>query len=178
MLCTQLLEAVRYLHEDANVIHNDFKCSNVIVCDSVIEPMVPSTSAQDTCNVQIVVIDFGKVTTVENGKTYHLNSIEKLDYLHRYPHIAQEVIEGITKQTVRSDIYSIGGILHKVLDLGTVIQNQVKNLLVVQHKCQWELQMKRKFEGREPNISGYHLAIIIDELALRDWWLPTSLPHR
>ena len=129
MLCTQLLEAVRYLHEDANVIHNDLKCNNVIVCDSVIEPTVPSLSAQDTCNVQIVVIDFGKATTLENGKTYHLNSIEKLDYLHRYPHIAPEVIEGITKQTVRSDIYSIGGILHKVLDHGTVIQNQVKKKL-------------------------------------------------
>ena len=39
------------------------------------------------------------------------------------------MIEGITKQTVRSDIYSIGGILHKVLDHGTVIQNQVKKKL-------------------------------------------------
>ena len=90
ILCTQLLEAVHYLHEDANVIHNDLKCS---VCDSLVEPTMPSMSAQNTCIVQIVVIDFGKATTVENGKTYHLNSIEK--YLHRYPHIAPEVIEGI-----------------------------------------------------------------------------------
>ena len=102
ILCTQLLEAVRYLHEDVNVIHNDLKCSNVVVCDSLIEPTMPSMSAQNTCDVQIVVIDFGKATTVENGKTYHLNSIEKLDYLHCYPHIAPEVIEGINKQGVTS----------------------------------------------------------------------------
>ena len=66
---------------------------------------------------------------MENGKTYHLNSIEKLDYLHHYPHIAPEVIEGINKQTVRSDVYSIGGILRKVLDHGTVTQTDVRKKL-------------------------------------------------
>lgn len=129
ILCTQLLEAIRYLHEEAKVIHNDLMCSNIVVCDSLIETPMPSTSAQNTCNVQIVVIDFGTATTIENGKTYHLNSIERLDYLHRYPHIAPEVIEGVTKQTVMSDINSIGGILHKVADHGTVIQTSVKQQL-------------------------------------------------
>ena len=51
ILCTRLLEAVRYLHEDVNVIHNDLKYSSVVVCDSLIEPTLPSMSAQDTCNV-------------------------------------------------------------------------------------------------------------------------------
>lgn len=43
--------------------------------------------------------------------------------------LAPEVIEGVTKQTVMSDIYSIGGILHEVADHGTVIQTLVKQQL-------------------------------------------------
>ena len=70
MLCIQLMEAVRYLHDDVKELHNDLKCNNVIVCDSVAEQPVPSSS--ERC-VQIMIIDFGKATMVDNGKHYHLN---------------------------------------------------------------------------------------------------------
>lgn len=44
MLCIQLMEAVRYLHDDVKVLHNDLKCNNVLVCDSVADPPAPSSS--------------------------------------------------------------------------------------------------------------------------------------
>ena len=44
MLCIQLMEAVRYLHDDVKVLHDDLKCNNILVCDSVAEQPVPSSS--------------------------------------------------------------------------------------------------------------------------------------
>ena len=126
MLCTQLVEAIRYLHEEVKVLHNDLKCNNVIVCDSITNLPGPSTSAENMCDVQVVVIDFGKATTVDSGKTLHLNPIEKSEYIRRFPHIAPELLEGVTAQTTMSDMYSLGGILHKVLDKGTVVSAQIK----------------------------------------------------
>lgn len=57
-----------------------------------------------------MIIDFGKATSIENAKYYWLNDIEKVEYTRCYSHTASEVIEGITKQTKKSDIYAAGGI--------------------------------------------------------------------
>ncbi len=50
-------------------------------------------------------IDFGKATTVNDGRKYSLSDTEKAEYTQRYPHLAPEVIDGITRQTKWSDIY-------------------------------------------------------------------------
>ena len=63
---TQLLEAINYLHEEAKILHNDIKCNNILVAQSF--------SASE--NYQIVLIDFGKATSISESKRYHLNSIE------------------------------------------------------------------------------------------------------
>ena len=57
--------------------------------------------------MQLVVIDFGKATTVERGKRYHLSESEKAEYIRRYSHIAPEVVEGLTKQSKMSDMYAV-----------------------------------------------------------------------
>lgn len=99
MLCSQLTEAVDYLHGEANILHNDIKGDNVLITQS-------SSQAID-CKFQVVLVDFGKATKVVNAKRYKLTAFEKKEYLQKYPHIAPEVIEGETKQSIQSDIYSV-----------------------------------------------------------------------
>lgn len=72
------------------MLHNDLKANNVIVCDSMCASQVPSSSG--VIRLQIVLIDFGKATIIDQGRRYNLNSLEKSEHTCRYPHIAPEVI--------------------------------------------------------------------------------------
>lgn len=68
-LCAQLLEAIKYLHEEAYILHNDIKSNNVLVAQS----------NRDQCKYQVVLIDFGKATGIQESKRYHLSDVEKID---------------------------------------------------------------------------------------------------
>ena len=119
LLCAQIAEAVRYLHDEVKILHNDLKCNNVVICDNISEVARSSTSAYSS-RVQIVLIDFGKATSTDKGKTYKLNNIEKFQYTTKFPHMAPEVIEGLSPQSKMSDIYSLGRIFYKVHDHVTI----------------------------------------------------------
>ena len=123
MLCIQFMEGIRYLHDDVKVLRNDLKCNNILVCDSVAEPPVPSST--ETC-VQIVIINFGKATSVENGKHYRLSEIEKAEYTRCYSHISPEVIERLSRQTTMSDMYAVGGILECVVSSGILTTYEIR----------------------------------------------------
>ena len=56
LFCTLLVEAARYLHNDVCVLHNDITTSNILV------------TSND--RYHIVVIDFGKATTIPQAKFY------------------------------------------------------------------------------------------------------------
>ena len=64
----------------------------------------------------MVLVDFGKATKVVNAKRYKLTAFEKKEYFQKYPHIAPEVIEGETKQSTQSDIYSVGRLFYRIKD--------------------------------------------------------------
>ena len=72
ILCSELVEAIRYLHDDANVIHNDLKTDNVVLSNSFTQQGLHSS-----LNVQVVVIDFGKATEKDKGRLYTLNFHEE-----------------------------------------------------------------------------------------------------
>ena len=75
-LCAQIMDALHYLHEEALIIHNDLTGSNILVTDSLTEGD----------SIQIVIIDFGKATSIDKGKILHLSSIEKAEYIRNFPH--------------------------------------------------------------------------------------------
>ena len=102
--------AHKYLHEEANVLHNDIKPNNVLVAQS----------NGDHCKYQVILIDFGKATSIQDSKRYHLNVIEQTEYCRNFPHIAPEVVEGETKQTKSSDIYAFGKLLFRVSNQGVI----------------------------------------------------------
>lgn len=65
---------------------------------------------------QLSHLDFGKATPIENDRKCRLSDSEKAEYAKKYPHIAPEVVSGLTSWTVSSDIYSAGRIMQYVLD--------------------------------------------------------------
>ena len=71
MLCSELAEAIQYLH-DVHIIHNDLKADNVVLSNSFTQQ-----SLHLNLNVQIVVVDFGKATEKD---LYTLNFHEKQQY--------------------------------------------------------------------------------------------------
>ena len=98
MFGTQLVEAVQYLHMEVDVLHNDITSNNILV-----------THNKD--NYHIVLVDFGKATKLAEAKIYHLTEAEQQKYILNYPHIAPEVIYGRNKQSIYSNMFSVGGVL-------------------------------------------------------------------
>ena len=105
--CSQLIEAVSYIHDDVQILHNDIKPDNIL--------LAADPSASD-CKYQIVLSDFSKATPILQGRQYHFSDSEKARYLSKYPHIAPEVVHGESKQSTFSDIYAIGMLFSKLLD--------------------------------------------------------------
>lgn len=97
-IVSQLSDALLYLH-DKNILHNDLKSDNiVIVC----------VSNGSFCPV---IIDFGKACLLKDGKKKVLSTNEKALYYKEHYHIAPEVIEGISPQSIKSDVYSLGVVI-------------------------------------------------------------------
>ena len=126
LFCVQIMEALRYLHDDVSLLHNDLKCNNILVCDDM------SSHHQA---FQIIVIDFGKATSVDGGRTFSLTESDKAEHYSLYAHIPPEVIEGVSSQTTMSDIYSAGCII-KCVSNNSIRHDDVKLALnVVVMKC-------------------------------------------
>lgn len=103
ILCGQLFEAVAYLHNEKNILHNDIKVNNILITSSVTYQ-------------QIVLVDFGKAIHMKNAKRYSLSEYERREYIRKFPHIAPEIIEGETKQSVKGDMFAVGLVLYKLID--------------------------------------------------------------
>ena len=114
ILTGQLMEALRYLHMEAKCVHNDIKPDNILI--TAAEQDLPSTSRADLPDFQyqIVLIDFGKATTIRQKCCLQLTQDERAVYKRKYPHIAAEVIDGITSYSAKSDMFSVGRVLQKV----------------------------------------------------------------
>lgn len=74
------------------------------------------SSAFQSTYFSIVLIDFGKASLIDHGKSYCLTWIERAEYARKYPHLAPELIDGNAKQNKKTDIFSAGVILHRVID--------------------------------------------------------------
>ncbi len=49
-LCAQIMEALHYLHEDVDILHNDLSASNSLVVDSITESINPRLVCTDCTN--------------------------------------------------------------------------------------------------------------------------------
>ena len=119
IICMQLLQAVEHVHNRES-LHNDIKSDNILITSAPYGSTVgksiagPSTESQD--KVHIVLIDFGKATPVSASRRYNLSEAEKVDYMVKFPHIAPELVGGKNKQSIYSDMYSVGKVFQKLED--------------------------------------------------------------
>ena len=96
----QLGNALKYLH-DNKILHNDIKTDNVIIF-------------KEGVKFKAILIDFGKACLFANAKDKQLSENLKAVYRKRHAHIEPEVVEGNSKQSPASDIYSSGRVILKV----------------------------------------------------------------
>ena len=136
-LFAHVLEAVRYLHNEAKVLHNDITLNNVVMsrCEN--------HGCSENLEHQLILIDFGKATSIAMAKVYRLTDSEKDEYARKYPHIAPEVISGETPQTKSSDMFSIGKILHNLLENSFFPPNHVTELYKLADQCKSIRHCKR-----------------------------------
>ena len=86
--CAELMEVLRYLHDEVSILHNDIKTNNIISGKHV---QTQHNSTSDEVPVQIILINFSKATTIQKGKRYHLSWTEEAE--HTRSHLAPELIE-------------------------------------------------------------------------------------
>lgn len=109
IMCVQLLEAVDYLHHSASILHNDIKADNILI-----DKLSPPICSRSDCTA--VLIDFGRATTITQGKLYRLTLSEREEYQKKFIHIAPEVISGEYSQSTFSDMFSVGGVFYRIID--------------------------------------------------------------
>jgi len=92
-------DALHFVHR-CKILHNDIKGDNIIISDE--------------CGYHPIIIDFGKARKIYDAKRYSLNKSEQEKYFKHHWHIAPELIRGTHKQSIASDVYSYGVLLHYV----------------------------------------------------------------
>lgn len=97
-------EGLNHVHR-RQILHNDLKSNNVVV-----------EKRNDMWNP--VIIDFGKARFISDPKPrMSLTASNQESYKRRYPHIAPEIVAGSGRQSIQSDVFSLGRIVLSILDL-------------------------------------------------------------
>ena len=98
------IEALSHDHSK-DILHNDLKSNNILL-EKRGEDFNP------------VIIDFGKARFISNPKArMSLSASAQEQYRHSYPHIAPEIVRGEGRQSVQSDVFSVGRIALAILNL-------------------------------------------------------------
>ena len=121
----QIFEGFGYLHDNYKIIHNDIKCDNIVLTSG-------------TTHLRAIIVDFGKACRVAEGKYYELSEAEKSQYKRNHCHIAPDLRDGLCKQSIESDIFSLGKIL-KLICTSSFCDN--KEVLDISNRC---LQYNKK----------------------------------
>ena len=142
-VCMQLSEAVRYLHFDVEMLHNDIKPDNVLLSNThrkLNESQIPF----------VVLSDFGKATSVNSGKRYNLTPIDQADYSSRLElsfYLAPELISGESQQSRQSDMFAVGGVIYRIID-----KNKLSSLPDYTEKlCQYAEKCRSVHYHQRPN---------------------------
>ncbi len=154
VICVQVLEPVQYIHSH-KILHNDIKSNNILITTSPFGSSsgasIAATGPSALIDVRaydrhIVLIDFGKATMESQSRRHHLSESEKVEYLVKFPHIAPEVVHGESRQTTRSDMFSIGNVLQKMLDYDCfrTFPNKTKEEILKVTNCLKSIRWERR----------------------------------
>lgn len=95
--------AVEYIHSKG-ILHNDIKSDNIVI------------DSRQTSSFHSVLVDFGKGCFVSDARLYKLTEDQKQIYIKEHPQVAPEVRDGRHKQSMHSDMYSLGRVIRQVND--------------------------------------------------------------
>jgi len=115
-IISQITGGLNYLHTKTRTIHNDIKCDNICLTLTVNE------------EIQAVLVDFGKACALMSGKKYELNEEEKELYKLNHSHIAPDLRDGRSKQSVSSDTFSLGRVIHIVNSATAMYNKQIEEI--------------------------------------------------
>ena len=87
-------EGVRAIHSK-NVAHNDIKADNVLL-DATDGSYFP------------IIADFGKACLLKDGQKLTVRAERQEMHMKKYPHLAPDLVNGTTRQSTSTDIYSLG----------------------------------------------------------------------
>eukprot|EP00111_Clytia_hemisphaerica_P003136 TCONS_00008909-protein len=104
LIFLQIAEALNVIHV-SGYLHNDLKLDNVVLHG-------------DRNTIQPVIIDFNCGCKIERGRHFKLSVEEKEKYKKTRRHVAPEVVEGQSAQSVVSDIFSYGYMLEQTVRCG------------------------------------------------------------
>lgn len=91
---------------DRHILHNDLKSNNVLL------------EKQKELHWNPVIIDFEKARFITDPKPLmSLTASSQKSYKRRYLHNAPEIVAGSGRQSVSSDVFSLGKIVLDILDL-------------------------------------------------------------
>ena len=80
---------------------NDLKLDNIILGNSLSGKLKP------------YIIDFGKACPVTKGRMYTLTNAEIGIYKKEHPQITPDLRDGLVKQSISSDIFSLGRVMKR-----------------------------------------------------------------
>ena len=95
-------------HSQFGAVYRDLKSDNIALYQV------------DSCLVHAVIIDFGKCLHVSSCTTYSLTDSECRTYHKSHRHIPPYVVDGASKPSTASDIYSLGRIVKHTIHYGSV----------------------------------------------------------
>lgn len=96
-----MASAVQYIHAK-EILHNDIKSDNIIL------------ECRQSDSFHSILIDFGKGCFITDARMYNLTEDQKQIYVNEHPQVAPEIHEGQAKQSVHSDMYSLGRVINQV----------------------------------------------------------------
>ncbi|XP_071794804.1 uncharacterized protein [Asterias amurensis] len=107
-IAMNVVDGIKHMHSEG-LLHNDIKMDNILMSYDT-----------PTHRWRAYVIDVGVATTTNAPRNYVLTSEEKKKYRRFHGHIAPEMVDNAEHQSIQSDIFQLGYVLHSIGQFGAV----------------------------------------------------------
>ena len=108
---------LQFIHKK-EILHNDLKLDNIVL------------GTTKSHSLKAYIVDFGKACSIQAARHYHLSEEEKDLYKAEHTQISPDLRDGLVKQRVATDVYSLGRIMKRTNQL--IIKSTNLRLMIKQ----------------------------------------------